>query len=83
MVKDIKIQALSPISNANIDGEKEILENALKDENVKNIGILGEYGSGKSSFINTFLKQSKKEDKTIKISLACFGDIDKKSIDIK
>lgn len=83
MVKDITIQALSPISNANIDGKKEILENALKDENIKNIGILGEYGSGKSSFINTFLKQSKKEDKTIKISLACFGDVDKKSIDIK
>lgn len=83
MVKDIKIQALSPISNANIEGEKEILENALKDENIKNIGILGEYGSGKSSFINTFLKQSKKEDKTIKISLACFGGTDEKSIDIK
>ena len=48
-----------------------MLNEALKREKVTNIAIAGRYGSGKSSFLNTFFK-SRKNEKVLKISMAAF-----------
>lgn len=62
-----------------------MLNQALKREKVTNIAIAGRYGSGKSSFLNTFFKARKaetdlpknekrlrKKEKVLKISMAAF-----------
>ena len=62
-----------------------MLDKALKREKVTNIAIAGRYGSGKSSFLNTFFKARKnetglpkkekklrKKEKVLKISMAAF-----------
>ena len=62
-----------------------MLNEALKREKVRNIAIAGRYGSGKSSFLNTFFKSRKnetslskkdkelrKKEKVLKISMAAF-----------
>ena len=62
-----------------------MLNEALKREKVRNIAIAGRYGSGKSSFLNTFFKLRKNEidlpkkekklrdkEKVLKISMAAF-----------
>lgn len=49
--------------NKEVDKLKKITQKAT------NIGILGDYGSGKSSLIATFIKNSKFKNKTIKVSL--------------
>lgn len=62
-----------------------MLNEALKREKVTNIAIAGRYGSGKSSFLNTFFKSRKNEtnlskeekklrdkEKILKISMAAF-----------
>ena len=36
------------------------LTDGLKDKNVKNVGVFGTYGSGKSSVVGSFIKESKK-----------------------
>ena len=48
-----------------------MLNEVLKRDKVKNIAIAGRYGSGKSSFLNTFFK-SRKNEKVLKISMAAF-----------
>lgn len=68
-------KALTPNCNAdNVNEYIKALEWALKDDKIKNIAISGPYGSGKSSFIETFLSQKDKafNDKVIKISMATF-----------
>ncbi len=62
-----------------------MLDEALKRETVTNIAIAGRYGSGKSSFLNTFFKSRKNEkalpkkekklrdkEKVLRISMAAF-----------
>lgn len=62
-----------------------MLNEALKREKVRNIAIAGRYGSGKSSFLNTFFKSRKNEadlpkkekklrdkERVLKISMAAF-----------
>ena len=48
-----------------------MLDEALKRKKVTNVAIAGRYGSGKSSFLNTFFK-SRKNEKVLKISMAAF-----------
>lgn len=57
--------------NKEVDKLKKITRKATKKETKKatNIGILGDYGSGKSSLIETFIKNSRFKKKTIKVSL--------------
>lgn len=58
----------------------ELLDAKIKDKNVFNIGIIGPYGSGKSSLIKTYidikLKRKKDKKKVITISLANFNSND-------
>lgn len=68
-------KALTPNCNVeNVNEYIKALEWALKDDKIKNIAISGPYGSGKSSFIETFLSQKDKafNDKVVKISMATF-----------
>ena len=49
------------------------LDFALTEESIRNIAITGSYGSGKSSIINSYFKNSSfKDEKIIKVSLANF-----------
>lgn len=73
----LKLISLSPTSNCE-DGEElnaqayfEAIDNALKDSSIYNIGIVGSYGSGKSSIIKSFEKKHP-EYNIQNISLASF-----------
>ena len=44
----------------------------LKEESTKNIAVTGNYGSGKSSVVNTCFKKMDIEDKVLRISLSTF-----------
>ena len=59
--------------------ESELL-NALKNNQVRNIAITGEYGAGKSSVIRTFVERHPEYTCTF-VSLAAFGkDLDKERL---
>ena len=71
---------LSPISNAeDIEEYSENLKYCLDNDDILNIAISGPYGSGKSSFINTFFSKNKQYN-PIWISLGEYGN--KKNIKI-
>ena len=65
-------QKLTPFDDADISAYKEAIDYALENEDVNNIALSGAYGSGKSSIIETYKKDSYKI--FIHISLARFGD---------
>ncbi|HGK7345373.1 TPA: hypothetical protein ACJ51Y_001852, partial [Streptococcus suis] len=49
---EFKFNKLTPLSNVNIDPSHDAAMNyALEDKGIKNVAISGNYGSGKSSFI--------------------------------
>ncbi len=54
--------------------EYKALEYALDDDRITNIGITGNYGSGKSSFLLSFIKSKQLNEKCLNISLASFSD---------
>lgn len=69
--------ALTPSEDSDITGYKEALDHALKPNNIKNIGITGAYGAGKSSVVRSYEKSIKESDPNsvkvfIYISLAYF-----------
>lgn len=71
--------ALTPTSDAQeCEVYLEALSWALKQKTIKNIAITGSYGSGKSSVIQTFIKQNTfnyfNQYKFFNISLAAFKD---------
>ena len=64
---------LAPVDDIeNGDVYLDALEFALQNERVRNIALAGAYGSGKSSVIETFLRQRSISDKFLKISMASF-----------
>lgn len=72
---------LSPTDNAeNIEHYSSSLRWALENrKKIKNIGITGPYGSGKSSFLQTFrVKQTDNELHFLNISLATFKEEEEK-----
>ncbi len=74
IVAEKKYFSLSATSEASdIDAYTESLNEALGDESVTNIAISGAYGSGKSSFINTYIKNNLKGNECLSISVAYFG----------
>ena len=67
---------LTPTSRGDEDKKySNVLEWALKNDNIKNIALTGSYGSGKSSIIKTFINEHRGY-KTLNISLASFSDND-------
>jgi len=64
---------LTPIDNADPDGTyAKALSFALRNTRIKNIALSGPYGSGKSSIIRTYEKNS--NYKFLNISLASFKE---------
>lgn len=58
---------LAPIIN--IENGKEYinaLDWALENNNIRNIALSGPYGSGKSSIINTYIKNDEEKNKLFK-----------------
>jgi hypothetical protein len=71
---------LTPVSNADPRGVYcRALEEAMGNDNVKNIALTGPYGSGKSSIVKTFENSTKL--KFLNISLATFSDPKRKADD--
>ena len=64
---ELKYQNLGPINEADISQYEEILNFSFNDNNIFNIGIIGGYGSGKTSLINSYLKQKNKKYMTISL----------------
>ena len=68
----------APIDLGEDDDHYEQIKFALEDENVKNLAILGSFGSGKSSVINSFFKNKTvygskiKADEYVRVSFADF-----------
>lgn len=94
IIEDTHYNPLSPTDNAeDCDIYIKSIDWALKNKKtIKNIAISGSYGSGKSSIINTFIKQYECSEnlfkcfffpkyKFLKISLATFKDSQKKAVD--
>lgn len=67
---------LSPLSNIQEPVYFEALEEKLNDKSIKNIAIIGPYGSGKSSVIESFILTDTK-NKYLRISLANFCETTK------
>lgn len=80
--KNIKFHSLAPTDNAeNSDIYLSALDWAIKEPNINNIAITGNYGSGKSSILNTYQKKSKSKEEFLNISLATFDQKDYKKDD--
>lgn len=69
---------LNPVVDEEYAFNAKLLHDKVKDEKIKNIGIIGSYGSGKSSLIETFCSEYKNKDKikALKVSLASFNGDD-------
>ena len=64
---ELKYQRLGPTNEVDISQYEEILNFSFNDNNIFNIGIIGGYGSGKTSLINSYLKQKNKKYMTISL----------------
>ena len=75
--KEIQFQSLAPTDNAEkSDIYFSALDWAINQKSIKNIAITGNYGSGKSSVLNTYQKNSKSQKRYLNISLATFDKKD-------
>lgn len=74
---NIRLHTLTPSDKAEkIDAYLKSLNWALlNSKSIKNIAISGPYGAGKSSIIDTYIKNNRFTHKYLKISLATFQDL--------
>ncbi|MDG4525536.1 DNA-binding protein [Streptococcus suis] len=69
---EFKFNKLTPLNDVKIDPSHDAaMKYALEDKGIKNVAISGNYGSGKSSFIETYKSQNS-NFKPLHISLAHF-----------
>lgn len=69
---EIKFEHLAPIDTVEDMVTFNALDYALSQNNIRNIAVTGNYGSGKSSVLQSYIKQNKK-NKFLNISLATFA----------
>ena len=72
---NIPFDNLLPKNNLPItdDSSFKALEYAISAQRIRNIGITGNYGAGKSSFLLSFFNHKNLEEKCINVSLASFS----------
>ena len=70
--KEILFEHLAPIDTVDDVVTFNALDYALSQNNIHNIAVTGNYGSGKSSVLQSYIKQNKK-NKFLNISLATFA----------
>ncbi|MFL8992217.1 hypothetical protein Q8X48_28885 [Pseudomonas sp. QLc11A] len=64
---------LTPVDNADIDGlYRKALDFAMRNPSIRNVALTGPYGSGKTSVIKTYEKNS--PFRFLNVSLATFSD---------
>ncbi|HEM6305769.1 TPA: DNA-binding protein [Streptococcus suis] len=72
---EFKFNKLTPLNDVDIDASHDAaMKYALEDKGIKNVAISGNYGSGKSSFIETY-KSKNGSFKPLHISLAHFSSL--------
>lgn len=92
-MKKLKLLSLCPQESKDYENEADLLiDKMATDSEIKNIGVVAQYGAGKSSFIKTLKgkceKESKSNFKFLDISLATFnvpekdGDDEEDEIDL-
>lgn len=54
----LKFRTTSAVSDADISGYEEFLNQILQDDETHNVAITGTYGSGKSSVLNSYEKKT-------------------------
>jgi len=79
LTENLPYNSLAPISDADIGNDyQKALDWALrnrKEKNIRNIALTGPYGSGKSSILNTYIKNCQAADlRFLNISLATFKE---------
>lgn len=79
LTENLPYNSLAPISDADIGNDyQKALDWALKnrkEKNIRNIALTGPYGSGKSSILNTYIKNCQTADlRFLSISLATFKE---------
>lgn len=74
-VKQCEYLPLNPVSDKAYEPDAKLLFDKIKDPDVRNIGLIGAYGSGKSSLIRTFKDtyDGKYKIKSLNVSLASFN----------
>lgn len=71
--EEIPFQHLAPIDSVEDKTIFDALDYALSQNNVHNIALTGNYGSGKSSILESYIKRNRKKNDFLKISLATFA----------
>ncbi|MBK1997157.1 hypothetical protein JI640_14715 [Listeria ivanovii subsp. londoniensis] len=72
MTKNIHLESLKANDGVDMSVYKVVLDTALQNEDNTNIALSGSYGSGKSSIIESYKKDSPDENKFLHISLGQF-----------
>lgn len=75
-----KFNKLTPVNDADLKVYEDALDFVFQNDDVKNVGISGAYGAGKSSVIETY-KSLHPEIKFLHISLAYFQPISERTLD--
>lgn len=77
-----KFKKLTPNNNIAIDQvHLDMFNFAIKEKNINNVAITGNYGAGKSSFLETYKEHHNDKNKFLHISLAHFDSLNSKEKD--
>lgn len=71
--KEIPFQHLAPIDTVDDKTTFDALDYALSQDNIHNVALTGNYGAGKSSILESYIKRNRKKNDFLKISLATFA----------
>ncbi|GHT10333.1 hypothetical protein FACS1894170_02270 [Planctomycetales bacterium] len=71
--RKLKFQKLTPIDDVALDAYREALDYVFNNNDIRNVAITGSYGAGKSSVLETYIRNSK--HRFLHISLAHFEKV--------